>query len=272
MIAISSLQFKYRTAALNTLTLHPFLIYLPACHSQASQRENPEAKYLHNMRITSACALCHARGMSRGSCQGVQDTKCLCMHFCATRHIVVASCSILLHNQKESKAPNPATSCYQNPQSCCAFHCFSSGKNLIIKMLKHQTTEAQSKAALQSVPDTPACEHPERVTGTKRLCQLYSVQNLLLSTATFSLGTGTEQGKKPQLWMRQQQAGPAWRSQWAECAGLELEPGQGKLKAQGSGKRRRGHQRTPNLQTCDLLAARLKLESRQGLQESKNLL
>lgn len=54
-------------------------------------------------------------------------------------------------------------------------------------------------AALQSVPDTLTCKHPERVTGTKRLHQLYSVQNLLLSTATFSLGRGTEQGKKCQL-------------------------------------------------------------------------
>lgn len=35
--AISSLQFKYRIAALNILTLHPFLISLPACHSQESQ-------------------------------------------------------------------------------------------------------------------------------------------------------------------------------------------------------------------------------------------
>lgn len=220
----------------------------------------------------SACALCHTRGMSRGSCQGVQDTKCLCMHFCATQCIVAASCSILLHNQKEWEAPNPATSCYQGPQRCCTFHCFSSRKNLTIKILKHQTMEAHSKAALQSTPGTLACKLPERVTGTKRLCQLYSVQNLLLSTATFSLGMGTEQGKKCQLWMRQQQAGPAWRIQWAECAGLELEPGQGKLKAQGSGKCRWGHQHTPNLQTCDLLTARLKLKSRQGLQESKSAL
>lgn len=145
---------------------------------------------------------------------------------------------------------------------------FSPHKNLIIKILKHQT-ETHSKAALQSAPDTLACKHPEQVTGTKRLCQLYSGQNLLLSTATFSLGTATEQGKKCQLWMRQQQAGPAWRSQWAEWAGLELEPGQSKLKVQGSGKHRLGHQHTPNPQTCDLLTAQLKLKSGQGLLESK---
>lgn len=269
MIAISSLQFKYRIAALNTLTLHPFLISLPACHPQASQRENPEAKYLYNMRITSACALWHARGRSRGSCQGVQDTKCLRMHFCATQHIVVASCSILLHNQKESKAPNAATSRYQDPQGCCTFHCFSSCRNLIVKVLKHQTMEAQSKAELQSILNLGPANTPTRH-WHKTLRQLCSVQNLLLSTATFSLGMGTEQGKKARLWMRQQQAGSAWRSQWAECAGLELEPGQGRLKAQGSGRHRRGHQHTPNLQTCDLLTARLKEQA--GAAGVKNLL
>lgn len=221
------------------------------------------------MRIMSVCALCYARGMSRGSCQGVQDTECLCMHFCATRCIVVASCSVLLHNQapKASKAPNPAIFCYQDPQHCHTFHYFSPRENGIIKILKCQTMETHSKAAPQSDPDTLACKHPERVTGTKCSRQLYSVQNLLLSTATFSLGMGTEQGRKYQLWTWQRQAGPAWRSQWAECAGLE--PGQGKLKAQGSGKCRWGHQRTPNLQTCDLLTAQLKLKSRQGPQESK---
>lgn len=128
VIAIRSLQFKYRIAALNTLTLHPFLTSLPACHSQESQGKNPEAKYLYNMRTTSACAPCHTRGTSRGSCQGFQDTKCLCVHFCATRHTAVASCCVLLHNQKEPKAPSPATSCNQNPQCCCTFCCFSCPK------------------------------------------------------------------------------------------------------------------------------------------------
>lgn len=129
--------------------------------------------------------------------------------------------------------------------------------------------EAHSQDAPWSVPDTLACKHPEQVTDTERLCQLYSVQNLLLSTVTFSLGMGTEQGKSCQLWMQQQQAGPAWKSQWGECAGLELEPSQDKLKAQGSGKCRWGHQNTPNLQTHDSLTAWLKLKRGQGLQESK---
>lgn len=109
--------------------------------------------------------------------------------------------------------------------------------------------ETHSRAAPQNVSETLACE---RVRGAKRVRQLYSSQNLLLSTATFSPGMGTDQGKKRQLWTWQQ-AGPAWRGQWAERAGLELGPGQGKPKAQGSGKRRRGHQHTPNLQTHDLL-------------------
>lgn len=112
--------------------------------------------------------------------------------------------------------------------------------------------ETHSRVAPQNVSETLACEHPERVRGAKRVRQLRSSQNLLLSTATFSPGTGTDQGKKHQL-QTQQQAGPAWRGQWAEHARLELGPGQGKPKAQGSGRCRWGHQHTPNLQTHDLL-------------------
>lgn len=115
-----------------------------------------------------------------------------------------------------------------------------------------------------------AWEHPERVRGTKRMRQLYSSQNLLLSTATFSPGTDTDQGKKRRLRMLQQ-AGPAWRGQGAERAGLELGPGQGKLKAQGSGKRRWGHQHTPNLQTHDLLQLDWN-ETADGAARGKNVL
>lgn len=82
--------------------------------------------------------------------------------------------------------------------------------------------------------------------------QLYSSQNLLLSTATFSPGVGTDQGKKRRLQM-QQQAGAARRGQRAERAGLELGPCQGEPKAQGSGQRRWGHRRSPDPQTHDLL-------------------
>lgn len=222
------------------------------------------------MRIMSVCALCHRRGMSRGSCQGVQVTECLCMHFCATHCIVVASCSVLLHNQMASKAPNPAVSCYQDPQHCHTFHYFSSRKNRIINILKRQTMETHSKAALQSDPDTLACKHPERVTGTKCLRQLYSVQNLLLSTMTFSLGMGTEQGRKYQLWTRQQQAGSAWRSRWAECAGLE--PGQGKLKAWGSGKCRWGHQRTSQPANPWFINSSTEIKEQAGATGVKNML
>ena len=91
------------------------------------------------------------------------------------------------------------------------FHCLSSGKNLIIKILKQQMMETHSRVAQQNVSEMLAWEHPERVRGSKHMRQLYSSQNLLLSAATFSPGMGTDQGKKCRL-QRQQQAGPAWEA------------------------------------------------------------
>lgn len=137
-----------------------------------------------------------------------------------------------------------------------------------MKIPKQQTTEALSTAAPQSVPDTLACKHPGPGTGTKCLCQLYSIQNLLLSTATFSLGRATEQGQKCQLWMRQQQAGPAWRSQWAECAGLSWS------QARASWRHRLAASRggaTSTLPTCKatVINSSTEIKEWQGPQESK---
>lgn len=199
MTAISNLQFKYRTAALNTLILHPFLISLPACHSQESQRENPEAKCLYNMRITSACAPCHAKEHEQRKLPvGPRYKTLVCALLCDSAH---CGCLTLYFTTQPEGTKGSKPSYILLPRSTTLLHfsLLSSSKNLIIKVPRHQMMEAHSKAAPQNVPEPLACKHPERVTGTKRCRQLYSVQNFLLSTATFSLGMGTEQGRKCQL-------------------------------------------------------------------------
>lgn len=178
----------------------------------------------------------------------------------ACAYIPVQPSALQLHHalfyyltKSKAEASNSASFHYYVPQRRQTFHYLSSRKNLIIKILKQQTTETHSRVAPQSVSETLAREHPERVRGAKHMRQLYSSQNLLLSTATFSPGAGTDQGKKRRLQMQQQQqTGPARRGQRAERAGLELGPSQGEPKAQGSGQRRWGHRRSPNLQTHDL--------------------
>lgn len=108
-------------------------------------------------------------------------------------------------------------------------------KNLIIKILKQQTTETHSSIAPQSVSETLAREHPARVRGAKHMRQLYSSQNLLLSTATFSPGAGTRSGQKASA-PNAAAAGrtclkrPAGRACWA---GAGAEPG----RAEGAGFR-----------------------------------